>query len=60
MSDFETHPNGTRFEISASRALAKEIDLLINQYGAVVPQTVLERFNELMEVYKKQMEGYYE
>lgn len=60
MNDFETHPRGTREEIAASRALANEIELLIYQYGIVVPQTVLDRYNELKAVYKKQMEGYYE
>ena len=60
MRDFETHPRGTHAEIVASRALAREIQQIVDQYGSVVPLNVLEAFNRLNEIYKNQLEGHYE
>ena len=35
MSDFEVHPIGTTEEIRLSRALAREIQQITEQYGGV-------------------------
>ncbi len=42
MSDFETHPLGTRFQLENYHNLIKEIELVGKQYGfGVFPKTVL-------------------
>jgi predicted naringenin-chalcone synthase len=63
MSDFETHPVGTRFilddyakEIQLSRALARAIEQELHQYGKVIPHSVLQAYNKLTEYYNKQIE----
>lgn len=60
MPDFETHPRGTHAEVVASRALAREIEQMVEQYGNVFPQNVIRAYNNLNEIYKKQLEGQYE
>lgn len=54
MTDFETHPRGTATEIQLSRALAREIDQVVRQYGNVVPENVLNSFMKLKEHYDLQ------
>ncbi|NBX49446.1 hypothetical protein EBT25_05780 [bacterium] len=63
MSDFETHPVGTRLllqsymkEIELSRALARAIEVEMKSYGPVIPHSVLKRYNELKKHYEQQME----
>ena len=60
MNDFETHPKGTHAEIVASRQLAKEIEQVMEQFGQVIPASVLLAYGELKQIYIKQLEGYYE
>ena len=60
MNDFEVHPRGTAHEIAASRKLAREIDQIMEQFGQVVPTNVLLAYNELRQIYTKQLEGFYE
>lgn len=62
MSDFETHPVGTRFimesyleEIKLSRALARAIEQEVESYGQVVPHAVMKRYFELKRFYEKQI-----
>lgn len=56
MKDFEVHPIGTATEIKLSRALANEIEQITQQYGNVVPHSVLQKYYELRSYYQKQME----
>lgn len=60
MRDFETHPRGTHAEIVASRALAREIQEVVEQYGNVIPHGVMEAYKKLNDIYVKQLEGQYE
>lgn len=60
MPDFETHPRGTHAEIVASRALAREIQEVVEQYGNVIPHGVMEAYKKLNDIYVKQLEGHYE
>jgi hypothetical protein len=53
MSDFEVHPIGTTEEIRLSRALAREIQQITEQYGGVVPHNVMTAYNKLYECYIK-------
>lgn len=58
MSDFETHPVGTRFEIQASRELAREIEQITKQFGiGIVPQNVYNAYSKLLAVYHKNIES---
>ena len=55
--DFETHPRGTTAELKASRELAQEIKLTIEQYSpGIFPQNVLQAYNRLYGQYIKQMQ----
>ena len=54
--DFEVHPRGTSRELFLSRALAREIDQVLRQYGNVVPENVLNAYLELKELYAIQIE----
>jgi hypothetical protein len=56
MKDFETHPRGTIRELEYSRALAREIEQTINQYGNVLPYNVITAYNKLNDYYKIQIE----
>lgn len=60
MTDFEVHPRGTTDEITASRALAREIEQITEQYGKVIPGNVMKAYERLTEIYKNQLEGYYD
>lgn len=60
MRELETHPRGTHAELIASRALAREIEEIVTQFGKVVPHSVYDAYLKLNEVYKKQLEGYYD
>jgi hypothetical protein len=54
MSDFETHPPGTRKEIELSRDLVKAIEQLIKQYGeGIVPPSISVPYNALKAYYGK-------
>lgn len=56
MSDFEVHQIGSFTEIKLSRALARAIEQNLIQYGNVVPQDVLNAYNELKKHYQWQIE----
>lgn len=57
MSDFETHPVGTRFEIKASRELAREIEQVTQQYGAgIIPNNVYNAYLKLLKTYNENIE----
>ena len=55
--DFEVHPIGTSRELFLSRALAREIDQVLRQYGNVVPENVLNAYLKLKELYAIQIES---
>lgn len=58
MSDFETHPVGTAREINLSRALATQIEQVMQQYGpGILPHNVVNAYNKLYEYYIIQMEN---
>lgn len=58
MSDFETHPIGTATEIRLSRALATQIEQVMQQYGpGILPHNVVNAYNKLYEHYIRQMES---
>ena len=57
MNDFEVHDIGTLKEIQLSRELAREIDLTLEQYGAVIPLNVLYVYHKLKAHYAKQIEN---
>lgn len=57
MSDFEVVQIGSIKEITLSRALAREIDQAIRQYGNVVPENVLNAFLKLKEHYALQQQS---
>ena len=58
MSDFETHPLGTRFEITASRDLAREIEQTIKQWGpGVIPDNITKAYYRLCEQYARNIEA---
>lgn len=50
---------GTSTEIRLSRALAREIEQVTNQYGNVVPNNVMQAYYKLCDHYKFQMENEY-
>lgn len=52
---FETHEMGTATEIQLSRALAREIEQIHNQYPGVVPHNVMKAYHKLYEHYQLQM-----
>jgi hypothetical protein len=55
--DFETHPRGTTAELKASRELAQEIKLTIEQYSpGIIPHNILQAYNRLYGQYIKQMQ----
>lgn len=57
MEDFEVHPRGTSEEIKASRALAKTLEQLTEQYGEnILASDVRNAYNKLRKVYAKQIE----
>lgn len=56
MSDFEVHAIGTTKEIQLSRALAREIEQSIKQFGIVVPHSVMSAYTKLNEHYQWQIE----
>ena len=51
----EIHPTGTHNEIRLSRALAREIEQITEQYGGVVPHNVMQAYRELCNWYQVQM-----
>jgi len=57
MSDFETHEIGTATELRLSRALAREIESTIQQYGLVIPGNVLQCYYALMNHYAKALQN---
>jgi hypothetical protein len=56
MSDFEVHPIGYAEEIKLSRALAREIEQTLHQWGNVIPRSVHEAYEKLNKHYQQQME----
>lgn len=57
MKDFEVHPIGTFGEIKLSRELAREIEQVTQQYGNVVPSSILNVYYKLREYYARQIES---
>ena len=57
MKDFEVCEIGTIREIQLSRALAREIEEVLQQYGQVVPQSVLKAYLQLKDHYARQIES---
>lgn len=55
MNDFEVHQIGTANELRLSRALAREIDQVLSQYGQVIPHSVLQAYYKLKEHYDMQI-----
>jgi len=55
-NDFEVHSIGTTEELRLSRALAREIEAVVEQYGEVVPKSVLNRYYDLRAFYQRQIE----
>lgn len=53
VNDFETHPRGTAEELRLSRELSRAIDQITQQYGQVVPHSVLAAYNKLLQHYEK-------
>ena len=51
----EIHPEGTCTEINLSRTLAGEISQVVEQYGNVLPQNVMNAYRKLREHYADQM-----
>lgn len=56
MSDFETHSIGTTKELNLSRALAREIEQTMQQYGNVIPENVLRAYMALRQHYDLQIQ----
>jgi hypothetical protein len=54
MKDFEVHELGTHRELFLSRQLAREIEQVVLQYGAVVPKQVLDKYELLKAHYDYQ------
>lgn len=54
MSDFEVVERGTIRELELSRNLARSIEQIVNQYGQVVPQSVMQEYVKLKEHYESQ------
>jgi hypothetical protein len=55
-NDFEVHSIGTTEELRLSRALAREIEAVLEHYGKVIPNSVLNRYYDLRALYQRQME----
>ena len=53
----EIHPEGTATEIKLSRALAREIAQVTEQYGGVVPHNVMQAYHKLREHYNLQIQA---
>ena len=51
-SDFEVHDRGTTQELYLCRALARTIEQEINQYGNVIPHSVLVEYKKLKAFYE--------
>lgn len=56
MNSFEVHETGTHRELWLSRQLANEIAQVTEQYGLVVPQSILEKYTQLKAHYDWQRE----
>lgn len=56
LMDTETHAVGTLTEIQLSRALAREIEQITQQYPGTVPHNVMQAYHKLCEHYQVQME----
>jgi hypothetical protein len=56
-TDFETHPRGTAEEIRLSRNLARAIEDITEQYGSLIPQSVMTQYSLLLEHYKYHIEN---
>ena len=54
-SKIEIHSEGTCTEINLSRALAREISQITEQYGNVVPENVMQAYRKLRNHYEEQM-----
>ena len=58
MSDFEVHDRGTAEELRLSRALAGQIEQVIQSYSpGILPHNVINAYNKLYEFYIRQMEN---
>jgi len=57
MTDFETHPLGTRNEITLSRALAREIEKCMQEDPTLVPVGVMNAYLKLFSEYTKQIQS---
>jgi hypothetical protein len=62
-NDFEVHSIGTTEELRLSRALAREIEAVLEQpvtpgqwYADAIPYSVLNRYYDLRALYQRQME----
>lgn len=56
MSDFEVHAIGTTKEIQLSRALAREIARITEQFGSVIPESVMTAYDKLAQHYLWQID----
>jgi len=56
MSDFEVHAIGTTKEIQLSRALAREIARITEQFGSVIPESVMAAYDKLAQHYLWQID----
>jgi len=56
MKDFEVHEIGAAMEIKLARALAKEITNVLEQYGNVIPQSVIKAHKQLTDYQKIMLE----
>lgn len=54
MNDCEVVEKGTIREIELARNLAREIERVTDQYGLVVPNSVMIEYNKLKEHYERQ------
>ena len=55
-NDFEVHAIGTSTELRLSRALSREIEQTLHQFGEVLPSNVRLAYNRLSEHYAKQIQ----
>lgn len=54
MSDFEVVERGTITELQLARNLARAIEQVTNQYGLVVPNSVMQEYYKLKAFYESQ------